>query len=138
MAYEVVTCAERKRDAKRARISLASLVRVTRRNPGRGNYLEEITECGIKATASLRRKRNHVPRRNDEYVVIQVFFLKSRNVGSDARSVRHAWLRLGDGVRDDNVEDFAHGVKRDEDVPTTWCVSKYSNSKIMSSESDSV
>ena len=44
----------------------------------RSNYLlEEITECAIKATASLRRKRNHVPRRNDEVVVIQVFFLES-------------------------------------------------------------
>ena len=63
------------------------------------NYLlEKPAEYGIKATASLRRKRNHVSRRNGEVVVIQVFFLKSRNVGSDARSVRHAGLRVGTGV----------------------------------------
>ena len=43
------------------------------------------------------QKEEPVPRRNDEVVVIQVFFLKSRNVGSDAMSVRHARLRLGDG-----------------------------------------
>ena len=94
---------------------------MTRQNSGQNNYLlEEITECGIKATASLRRKRNHVPRQNAEVVVIQVFFLKSRNVGSNARSVRHARLRLGDGVRDDDVENFAHSAEIEEDVPTYW------------------
>ena len=87
----------------------------------RSNYLlEELTECVIKATASLRRKRNHVPRRNDEVVVIQVFFLKSRNVGSNARCVRHAGLRVGPGVQDDNVEDFSHTAGIEEDVPTYW------------------
>ena len=39
--------------------------------------------------------------------LIQVFFLKSRDVGRDARSVRHSRLRLGDGVQDDHVEEFA-------------------------------
>ena len=88
------------------------LVRVAHRNLARSNYLlEEPTECAIKATACLRRKRNHVPRRNDEVIVIQVFFLKSHNVGSNARSFRHAGLRVvGTGVRDDNVEDFSHSV----------------------------
>ena len=40
-------------------------------------------------------------------------------MGSKARIVHHARFRLGDGVRDDDVEDFAHGAERDEDVPTT-------------------
>ena len=39
---------------------------------------------------------------------------------SEARSVRHARLRLGDGVRDDNVENFAHSAEIEEDVPTYW------------------
>ena len=56
-------------------------------------------------------------RRNDEVVVIQVFFLKSRNVGSDARSVRRARLRVGTGVRDDDVEDLSHYAGIEEDVP---------------------
>ena len=61
-----------------------------------------------------------MPRLNDKIVVLQVFFLESRSVGSEARSVRHAWLRLGDGVRDDFVEDFAHSAEIEEDVPTYW------------------
>ena len=60
-----------------------------------------------------------MPRRNAEVVVIQVFSRESRNVGSDARSVRYAGLRVGTGVRDDNVEKFAHVAEREEDVPTT-------------------
>ena len=73
---------------------LGAVARLTRSN----YLLEKITECVIKATASLRRKRNHVSCRNDEVVEIQVFFLKSRIVGSDARSIRHSGLRMGDGV----------------------------------------
>ena len=57
-----------------------------------------------------------MPRRNDEVAVIQVFFLESRSVGSEARVVRHARLRLGDGVRDDHVMESAPK----EYVPTTW------------------
>ena len=64
--------------------------------------------------------QNHVPRRNNEVVVIQVFFLKSRNVSSDARIVRHAGLRVGDGVQDENVEDYSHSAEIEEDVPTYW------------------
>ena len=61
-----------------------------------------------------------MPRCNDDFFVIQVFFLKSRNLGSDARSVHHAGLRVGPGVRDDNVEDFFHFADIEEDVPTYW------------------
>ena len=57
-----------------------------------------------------------MPRRNDKDVVI----LKSRIVGSDARSVRHAGFRVGPGVRDDNVEDFFRSAGIEEDVSTYW------------------
>ena len=65
-----------------------------------------------------------MPRRDDEVVVIQDFFLKSRSVGSKARGDRHARLRLGDGVRDDHVEEFAHAAEIEEYVPTTWLLRK--------------
>ena len=61
-----------------------------------------------------------MPRRNGEVAVIQVFFLKSRNGGSNARSVRHAGLRVGTGVRDDNIEAFSRSAEIEEDVPTYW------------------
>ena len=50
-----------------------------------------------------------MPRRNDEAVVIQVFFLESRIVGSEARvsTTRGSDWAMGCEVRDDNVEDFA-------------------------------
>ena len=53
-------------------------------------------------------------------------FLQCRNVGSDARSVRHSgasWgseLRVGTGVRDDNIENFFHSADIEEDFPSYW------------------
>ena len=63
------------------------------------------------------QKEEPCARRNGEVVAIQVFFLKSRIVGSDARSVRHAGLRVGTGVRDEDVDDFSHSAGIEEDVP---------------------
>ena len=53
----MVPCAERKRDAKRARVSLVQSPdwygRLTEIQARRNCLLEELTECGIKATAKL-------------------------------------------------------------------------------------